>query len=181
MLVAGAELSDEDVVREVELVEERLEMGGDRIPGGIKRLAPGTIKPKPAPGRMRGGERILDADVTLTEEALLSVDVASPESAEPADIEPARCRGTANCSGRTRGVAFAAGLFGGVVAVSLALIRTPMGISLGAEIPLSLSGAKVSLVYDSSVVSSATAMTVALDVRGRTEADRLAGPTRIWA
>lgn len=102
MLVAGAELSDplEEVVCEAELVNERFEMGGDLIPGGIKILAPGTIKPKAGPGLRRGGERIRDADVTLTDEARLSVEVASPEKEDPADMEPERGRGTTSCSGR---------------------------------------------------------------------------------
>lgn len=170
MLVPGAELSDPlDEVREAELVEERLDIGGDLIEGGINALTPGTTRPN---GRIRGGERILDAAVTLTDEVRLNVDSASPERDEPADMDPERCRGTTSCSGRTRGVAPAAGLLGGVVAVSFALIRTPVGLSLDVEMILSLGAVSASLIRGRSGVSSVPATIVTLEVRGRVGAGR---------
>lgn len=103
-----------------------LDTGGDRIEGGTEAMDPGRSRLKPGSDRSGGGERILDAAVTLTEEVLLKVDVAKPESEEVADIEPERWRGgAANCCGRTWAV-LVVELFGGVVAVSLALIRIPV-------------------------------------------------------
>lgn len=86
---------------DVELLEERVDADGDRIGGGIEILEPGATRPKAGTGR-RGGERIVDAEVTRTEEVRLKVDVATPEREELADIDPERWRGgAANCWGRT--------------------------------------------------------------------------------
>ena len=67
------------------------------------------------------------------------------------------------------------------MAVTLAFIRTPEGLSLDVEITLSLAAVSVSPIRGRSVFPSPPATIVTLEVRGRVGTGRSStGATRVW-